>query len=261
MIPKEFTTTYDLYRAFEEEINCLPPEIPAEAEVLKNNRTGNFWNYDLMTSFQEDYNYLTENKIFFLGCNFEIYNKYYYSRKQEYLKNIKDAQEIDFIINDYNSLQEDEIFYFVSENLKENIKVSIRRIKEFLDETIEKLGFKIEKNSNNKARFIYSKDSNFKITAKEPLIDLSETSAVQKIIYLEKLGILDFLRSKAKKGISINRLASILSAITGEKASTIQSAINPIGNKGANQRNNPFISNPRQVEIITNKLTDYGFDV
>ena len=133
MIPKEFTTTYDLYRIFEEEINCLPPEIPADAEVLKNNKTGNFWDYDLMKSFQEDYNYLTENKIFFLGCNFEIYNKHYYNRKQEYLKSIKDAQEIDFIINDYNSLQEDEIFYFVSENLKENIKVSIANRQQKVD--------------------------------------------------------------------------------------------------------------------------------
>lgn len=262
MIPKEFSTTKNLYKIFEDAMDCLPPELPADAALIKNKETGNFWDYDLMKSFQEDYDYLTENKIFFFGCNFEIYNNQYHNRKDEYLKKISDALEIDFIINDYNNLQEDEIFNYASEELKEKIKVSIRRIKEFLDETIERLGFKIDKNINDyKATYIYSKDSNNRIIGNEAPLDLSETSAVQKIIYLEKLGILNFIRSKAKKGISNNQLATILSAITGEKSSTIQSAINPIGNTNVNQRNNPLINSSKQVEIITNKLTDYGFDV
>ena len=262
MIPKEFTNTQNLYRVFEDDMNCLPPDVPADAEVIKNSHTGKFWDYDLSKTFQTDYEYLIENKNFFIGCTLDIYKKYYSQRLQEYLKNTSDALEIDFIISDYNSLEEASIFSFASESLKENMKVSMRRIKEFLDEKIKELGFKIDKKSNDKVTsYTYSKDLDNRIISKEILIDLSETSAVQKIIYLQKLGILDFLRDQTKKGISINKLATVLSAITGEKAQTIQPMINPINNKSVNQRNNPFVSNKKQVEIITNKLIDYGFDV
>ena len=36
MIPKEFSTTKNLYKIFEDAMDCLPPELPADAELIKN---------------------------------------------------------------------------------------------------------------------------------------------------------------------------------------------------------------------------------
>jgi hypothetical protein len=64
----------------------------------------------------------------------------------------------------------------------------------------------------------------------EPL-DLSDSSGVEKIIYLNELGIIDLIRSNAKAGISNGGLASILSAITGINAQTIKPSLNRLDKK------------------------------
>jgi hypothetical protein len=89
-------------------------------------------------------------------------------------------------------------------------------------------------------------------------LDLSDTTAVEKIIYLEKLGVLDFLRSK--QHISTNGLASALSAITGENIKTLQSMLNPIFNKQAGQKNNPLEST-KTVQKVKKHLNDIGFNL
>jgi hypothetical protein len=89
----------------------------------------------------------------------------------------------------------------------------------------------------------------------EPL-DLSDTTAVEKIIYLEKLGVLDFLRNKHH--VSTNGLASALSAITGEKVITVQPMLNAIFNKQTGQKNNPLEST-KPVKKVKKHLNDIGF--
>ncbi|MBG6110792.1 hypothetical protein IWX84_001672 [Flavobacterium sp. CG_9.10] len=88
------------------------------------------------------------------------------------------------------------------------------------------------------------------------LVDLSDTSASEKIIYLEKLGVLDFLRNK--QHVSTNGLASALSAITGEKIQTLQPMLNPIVNKQAGQKNNPLESTTT-VQKVKKHLNNLGF--
>ena len=102
---------------------------------------------------------------------------------------------------------------------------------------------------------INEKASN-KALASIDLIDLSDTTAVEKIIYLEKLGVLDFLRNK--QHISTNGLASALSAITGEKITTVQPMLNAIFNKQAGQKNNPLEST-NTVKKVKKHLNDIGF--
>ncbi|SEA96569.1 hypothetical protein SAMN05443667_113106 [Flavobacterium gillisiae] len=92
----------------------------------------------------------------------------------------------------------------------------------------------------------------------ESLLDLSDSTATEKIIYLQKLGVIDFLRKK--NNISINGLASALSAITGEKATTIQSAINPIISKDAGQKNNP-LNTDKTVKKVEKQLINIGFNL
>ncbi|AWG20201.1 hypothetical protein FFWV33_01000 [Flavobacterium faecale] len=88
--------------------------------------------------------------------------------------------------------------------------------------------------------------------------DLSDCTATEKIIYLQKLGIIDFLRKN--NHVSINGLASALSAITGEKPTTIQSAINPIISRDAGQKNNPFNSE-NTVQKVEKQLIKIGFNI
>ncbi|ENA1806451.1 hypothetical protein ABF226_000862 [Flavobacterium psychrophilum] len=91
-------------------------------------------------------------------------------------------------------------------------------------------------------------------------IDLSDSSATEKIIYLQKLGVIDFLRNKQPFLSSINRLATVLSAITGEKTGTIQPMLNPIISKEAGQKNNPLNSS-KPVNKVQKQLNDIGFNL
>lgn len=89
--------------------------------------------------------------------------------------------------------------------------------------------------------------------------DFSSNSATEKIIMLEKLGVLEFLRTKEPFNLSINALSSALSGITGEKQTTLQSYINPMMSKGTNQRNNPMTKN-KAVAKIESRLTNLRFN-
>jgi len=91
-------------------------------------------------------------------------------------------------------------------------------------------------------------------------IDLSDTKATEKIIYLKELGILDILRNKQPFNISTNSLASVLSAITGENNTTIQSYINPIMNDKTEQKNNPY-NKTKTVNKVKAQLIHIGFQL
>ena len=72
------------------------------------------------------------------------------------------------------------------------------------------------------------------------LIDFSEgTDAKTKLAILYELGVLDYLREKAYPINSANKIASLLSAIIGGEAKTLQTYINPIISPDTDQRNAP----------------------
>lgn len=90
--------------------------------------------------------------------------------------------------------------------------------------------------------------------------DLSDTSITEKIIYLKKLGIIEFLKAKQPFLSSTNSLATVLSAVTGAKASTIQSMINPMFSKNVDDKNNPMNSQ-KTVEKVQKQLNKIGFNL
>ncbi|MFV0189735.1 hypothetical protein OBK29_07360 [Empedobacter falsenii] len=95
----------------------------------------------------------------------------------------------------------------------------------------------------------------------ETLNDYSDIKAKEKIIALKELGILDYLKKEfIICQTSTNKLSEVLSLLTGEKASTIQSYINPMINKGISQKNNPY-SNPKLLEKTQNKLNIIGLNI
>lgn len=88
----------------------------------------------------------------------------------------------------------------------------------------------------------------------EPL-DLSESSGVEKIIYLNELGIIDFLRTKPEFIGSTNLMATVLSAITGEKATTLQTSLNKLINNDTDDKNHPYRTK-KTVNKIQQTLID-----
>jgi hypothetical protein len=86
-------------------------------------------------------------------------------------------------------------------------------------------------------------------------VDLSATSAVEKIIYLNELGIIDFLRTKPEFALSTNLMATVLSAITDVKAKTLQTSLNRLINNDTADQRHPYKSN-NTVNKVRQTLID-----
>lgn len=88
----------------------------------------------------------------------------------------------------------------------------------------------------------------------EPM-DLSDTTAVEKIIYLNELGIIDFLKSKAEFMGSTHLMGTFLSALTGEKVQTLQPSLNRLINNDTDDRRHPYTTQ-KTVEKVRQTLID-----
>ena len=85
--------------------------------------------------------------------------------------------------------------------------------------------------------------------------DLSDTSTVEKIIYLNELGIIDFLRTKPEFIGSTNLMATVLSAITGIKATTLQPSLNRLTSNDTADKNHPYRTK-KTVDKVRQTLID-----
>ena len=89
--------------------------------------------------------------------------------------------------------------------------------------------------------------------------DESQISAVQKVIFLNELGLIDMLREEKCFLLSVNNLAFIISIITKEKQTTIQPYLNYLLSNTGAENNNPYKSQ-KTVEKVKNKLIQLGFN-
>lgn len=186
--------------------------------------------------FESLYIEMNKGMIYFYGCQFEVYSNTYPLRLQSFLYAYSDATEADFCEYEF---KKNSINYVSSVLLKDKMTYSIKKRNEFLN---EKMGF-------NKSP----------ITEPEA-IDLSNTKAIDKILYLHKLGIIDFLRERQPFNTSVNSLATIFSAITGEKSGTLQPMLNPMLSKKVDESNNPLHSS-RAIERVKSQLISIGFNL
>ncbi len=92
---------------------------------------------------------------------------------------------------------------------------------------------------------------------REESLDFSDSSALEKVVFLHRTGILDFLRKQSPFNSSTNRLAQFLSSITGEKTVTLQSYLNPIYSQQADQKRNP-LHKKSTVEKVEKHLNTMG---
>jgi len=90
-------------------------------------------------------------------------------------------------------------------------------------------------------------------------IDLSDVKGTEKIIFLYKMGVFDFLKEQEPFKSSKNLLASAISGITGIDVKTVQSYINPIDNPTrVEQKNNP-LNSTKTVDKVIQKLNSIGY--
>lgn len=152
-------------------------------------------------------------------------------------------------------------FLYNQLSLHDTQQVSLASVKEQLSsdaiQEIECIINKQKKYTEYLKKWLFENKSK-SIKVESPDIDLSGSSATEKIIYLHQLGVLDFLKDKQPFLSSTNRLATILSAIIDEKSVTIQPMINPILSKKVDDKNNP-LNSPKPLAKVTKQLNDIGF--
>ena len=198
--------------------------------------------------------------ITYLKINQFTFNNFkssYYSGLIEFLKEFEDNTELYYIKESeaFNNKLIFEISDFLK-NIKENNEDkedllqlcrnrlnTIGRTKEFLEQRKQEL--ETESKENKTIKNVQD-------------IDLSNSNAVEKIIYLNELGIIDFLRTKTKAGISNGGLASVLSGITGIKAETIKPSLNRLSNNDTIDNKHPYYTT-KTVEKIKTFLIKLGF--
>lgn len=175
------------------------------------------------TVIYDDYNEFLEHKYF---ENNEDYIKKFLSNYSVEIEGIVRFMLLEYISKQAKYIIEHKRFYFTNGNIGEDTEYKIKKttINDFKD------------------------------------LDFSDNKGTEKIIMLHKLGVIDFLRNKEPFNTNTNALASVLSGITGEKQSTLQSYINPIINKNNDQKNNPLI-NVKKLNLVEQKLISIGFNI
>lgn len=271
MIPKEFIATKSIYDKYNRFIYDMTRGWDFddyrfdvyEFESNINPDTGNSYGYDIITNFEKEYDEFVGAERYFIGCPFRIYESTYRKRLENFINdNILDKyDESHFVKTELRDTLLYEVDSIIEKEMGVKLRKSVFRRKEFLIDKLENLGFvfRVLKDENGKIKSV-SKKGTKKVIEQEPALDLSDTSLAEKIIYLKLLGVYDFLASKKPFNMSKNALASIISAITSEKTTSIQSAINPIDNPSTTQKNNP-LENDKKVLAIKLKLDDLGFKI
>lgn len=177
--------------------------------------------------------------------SFSTYENHYSKRLDDYLKEYDNEQfsETNFINNEisyFNSLEKKWYLDLFEKDTLNQIRKAFLKKRNFLKEKT------LQVNNSN-------------IFQDEFYLDLQDTTAAEKIVYLSQLGILDFLKTKSPFNMSTNKLATVLSAITGEKVTTLQSYLNPIFSPEVDQKKNP-LANTKNTLKIKSTLNDVGFE-
>jgi hypothetical protein len=240
--------------------------------LKKDDRKENIFSKDITSSFFTEYikYYKTD---FFLGCSFEVYKKTYNQRLKDYLAEFFDADEINFITDEldegiynykfkeFNSDSFDGDTILSYEKLKKQIHHSLKKMFEFLSHKAKENGFDLvynefENSTTEKEKYSLEPIKHSLETKEEVLMNYSDSKLTEKIIALDEMGVLDFLKAKEPFNMSTNRLAEYLSLCLGQKASSIQSYINPIINK-SDQTKSPY-NTEKTVEKTRQKLIQIG---
>jgi len=200
-------------------------------------------------AFEKEHSAYNGENIYFYGCSFSSYKNTFEKRLDAHLQEYIENSIISFIELELESSEKPYTEKWVSSKMQKNINTSLRIRREFLSEKAELNDYEVINSDNT---YSLLKINNPTKTG-EVLVDLSDTTIKQKLIYLHELGLLHELRKVEPFKYSVNRIAQAVSAIIGEKQSTIQSYINPIFNTSSKQ-DNSALHNQEDVDDVRHSL-------
>ena len=223
---------------------------------------------ELSITYFLEYNTYFDSEYFF-GCNFDVYQKTYTDRLDDFKTSFYDADEIDFITSELeegvftNKLKEYRLGDFeiqIDSDINDQIYFSLKRRFEYLQQRAKETGFDLVYNKNSKSYSLEPIKQNLELIKEEVLMDYSDSILTERIIALNELGVLEFLKEKYPFNTSVNKLAESLSLCLGEKTTSIQSYINPIFSKKSDQSKSPY-NTEETVERIKQKLIHIGYKI
>lgn len=270
MIPIEFKQTikhkteYDDWMA-QYEYEDLPDEFkhlpPSEVQQEEYEASPDYkLKQQTKQSFSKEYQELTGANSYFLGCTYNVYTSTYETRLEAFKDVYIDAEEHNFIVDEIDLINSYHFSDFIDESLKKNIGYSLQKTQNYLRDKLKSLGYEIENTitKEGKVKSMATKGASVIQFDNEPIIDLSDSNVKDKIRYLGLIGFFEFIKER-EPYLNTNKIASLLSAITGCNQTTIQPYINPILSTEVLQDKNP-LKNSKKVAEVRKQLINIGLN-
>ena len=238
---------FNAYRMFDTSSDDYPAN-ETSFNIWQNNEIS-----ELQEVFETEYkNYISRN-IYFFGCPIKVYKELYYKRMHDFFEEKLTFSEKDFIQMEFKEGVLEFDFNFLEDDLQLTIENSLKERYLFLTNQLFLLGFTvIENNGEIEIVPAEKKNENETIDTKDFEDESAMTNGKEKIIYLNELKVIEHLKKEYPiLKTSNNKLASLISKITGQKHSTIQSYINPMLNSEdrVNQSNNPYNNKKNVLKV------------
>ena len=238
---------FNAYRMFDTSSDDYPAN-ETSFNIWQNNEIS-----ELQEVFETEYkNYISRN-IYFFGCPIKVYKELYYKRMHDFFEEKLTFSEKDFIQMEFKEGVLEFDFNFLEDDLQLTIENSLKERYLFLTNQLFLLGFTvIENNGEIEIVPAEKKNENETINVKDFEDETVMTNGKEKIIYLNELKVIEHLKKEYPiLKTSNNKLASLISKITGQKHSTIQSYINPMLNSEdrVNQSNNPYNNKKNVLKV------------
>lgn len=223
-------------------------------------------NIDKVTSFtriRTVYNLTNDLDIYLLRFLRRDFFKFSLLKIKEDVYRISGAENKD-IERVFDILLSDDIYMYYMEDTIDLFceSISASFIDDFINKTniffpeldeLERIGFSKLKNEE---------ENNTKVPAElyDELLEDYSVPLIRRIVYLEKLGIIDFLRKVRPFNTSVNSIANILGSIVDAKPSSIQPLLNPLLGKDLDNKNNP-LNSAKNVMAVDSHLMKIGYSI
>ncbi|MDC1364513.1 hypothetical protein N8211_02360 [Flavobacteriaceae bacterium] len=210
-----------------------------EKEAIKD-----LWS-NVYEKFNEEYHLYMTNNTYFYGCAFSVYENLYDERLRVFLENTIETNEIDFIELELKEDKKPYNEYWLDEKAKLNIISAVRKRNELLTNKALGYGYEIKNNKlssvNELSRSLESKYQ------EEP--EPGEYSLQQKIILLDKLGILKHLRTLAPFKQNRNALSGLVGRLVGEKQNTVEPVIRALDLGDKSRSAHPSCNEKNELKV------------
>jgi len=234
---------------------------------VTNNELIEFYeNIDKVTSFKRIrtvYDLTNDLDVFLLRFLRRDFFKYHLLKIKEEALRFSDADNKD-IEHVFKVLFSDDVYMYYMEDTIDVFceYISASFIDDFIIKTniffpeldeLERIGFsKLNNGEEN--------NSKEPVALYDELVEDYSVSLIRRIVYLEKLGILDFLRKERPFNTSVNSIANVLGSIIDAKPSSIQPLLNPLLGKDLDNKNNP-LNSAKNVMAVETHLMKIGYSI